>query len=274
MKKILLLFLSCFSCTIAEAQTTPPLFQGSDDVQLFRQALMERVTEVYYSDGYTPDDLIHYFWMNFTIDTLGRCIDLEIPDTCRRQTIIVKERTLELLRTALAGIDSFQPATERGEKVPSRQTMEYDFAYIPEVSANYKTIKTKDMEEQERRMIWTHEYVQIYTNGYGNIVLLFEDEKEKPLAVGRKMNEINEEAYMNGYNWDAFLNYYLAENAPDILESIDSDPEAGTYAAYFEESEENEEKAKRFANIIISLIENEEEIYKILREKGDEIEWD
>ena len=107
MKKILLLFLSCFSCTIAEAQTTPPLFQGSDDVQLFRQALMERVTEVYYSDGYTPDDLIHYFWMNFTIDTLGRCIDLEIPDTCRRQTIIVKERTLELLRTALAGIDSF-----------------------------------------------------------------------------------------------------------------------------------------------------------------------
>ena len=123
MKKILLLFLSCFSCTIAEAQTTPPLFQGSDDVQLFRQALMERVTEVYYSDGYTPDDLIHYFWMNFTIDTLGRCIDLEIPDTCRRQTIIVKERTLELLRTALAGIDSFQPATERGEKVPSRQTM-------------------------------------------------------------------------------------------------------------------------------------------------------
>lgn len=127
MKKILLLFLSCFSCTIAEAQTTPPLFQGSDDVQLFRQALMERVTEVYYSDGYTPDDLIHYFWMNFTIDTLGRCIDLEIPDTCRRQTIIVKERTLELLRTALAGIDSFQPATERGEKVPSRQTMEYDY---------------------------------------------------------------------------------------------------------------------------------------------------
>lgn len=125
MKKILLLFLSCFSCTIAEAQTTPPLFQGSDDVQLFRQALMERVTEVYYSDGYTPDDLIHYFWMNFTIDTLGRCIDLEIPDTCRRQTIIVKERTLELLRTALAGIDSFQPATERGEKVPYRQTMEY-----------------------------------------------------------------------------------------------------------------------------------------------------
>lgn len=116
MKKILLLFLSCFSCTIAEAQTTPPLFQGSDDVQLFRQALMERVTEVYYSDGYTPDDLIHYFWMNFTIDTLGRCIDLEIPDTCRRQTIIVKERTLELLRTAFGRNRFFSARDGKGRK--------------------------------------------------------------------------------------------------------------------------------------------------------------
>lgn len=160
MKKILLLFLSCFSCTIAEAQTTPPLFQGSDDVQLFRQALMERVTEVYYSDGYTPDDLIHYFWMNFTIDTLGRCIDLEIPDTCRRQTIIVKERTLELLRTALAGIDSFQPATERGEKVPYRQTMEYNFAYIPEVTtpACFKKSEPNDLTVFEKYIAKRVEY--------------------------------------------------------------------------------------------------------------------
>lgn len=160
MKKILLLFLSCFSCTIAEAQTTPPLFQGSDDVQLFRQALMERVTEVYYSDGYTPDDLIHYFWMNFTIDTLGRCVDLEIPDTCRRQTIIVKERTLELLRTALAGIDSFQPATERGEKVPYRQTMEYNFAYIPEVTtpACFKKSEPNDLTVFEKYIAKRVEY--------------------------------------------------------------------------------------------------------------------
>ena len=119
-----------------------------------------------------------------------------------------------------------------------------------------------------------NEYVQIYTNGSGNIVLLFQNEVEKTLAIGEQMNEINEEAYMNGYNWDAFFNYYLEENAPDILESMESDPEAGSYAAYFEDTAENEQKAKRFADIIISLIENEEEIYKILREKGDEIEWD
>ena len=124
------------------------------------------------------------------------------------------------------------------------------------------------MATTEERDIFNNEYVQIYTNGSGNIVLLFQNEVEKT------MNEINEGAYMNGYNWDAFFNYYLEENAPDILESLESDPEAGSYAAYFEDTAENEQKAKRFADIIISLIENEEEIYKILREKGDEIEWD
>jgi hypothetical protein len=88
------------------------------------------------------------------------------------------------------------------------------------------------------------------------------------------MNEINECAYMNGYNRDAFFNHCLAKNAPDILDSIESDPEAGSYVAYFEDSEENEKKARRFASLIISLIENEDEIYAILREEGDEIEWD
>ena len=121
------------------------------------------------------------------------------------------------------------------------------------------------MATTEERDIFNNEYVQIYTNGSGNIVLLFQNEVEKTLAIGEQMNEINEEAYMNGYNWDAFFN---------ILESMESDPEAGSYAAYFEDTAENEQKAKRFADIIISLIENEEEIYKILREKGDEIEWD
>ena len=76
------------------------------------------------------------------------------------------------------------------------------------------------MATKEERVILEHEYVHIYTSGQGNIVLYFGNENEKPLAVGRKMNEINEEAYMNGYNWDAFFNYYLAENAPDIRRPV------------------------------------------------------
>lgn len=129
------------------------------------------------------------------------------------------------------------------------------------------------METASERVILTHEYVCVKA-WEGSIVLYFENEQEKPLAVGRKMYEIDENAYMNGYNWDAFFNYYLAENAPDILESLESDPEAGSYVAYFEDAEENERKALRFARTILSLIEGEEELCRIVRERGDEIEWD
>lgn len=118
-----------------------------------------------------------------------------------------------------------------------------------------------------------HDYVQI-EKGDGTVSVLFSNEDDKPMEIGEKMCEINENAYMNGYNWDALLRYYLAENAPELLEGLDSDPEAGSYAAYYELTDENERKAERLAGIIVSLIENEDALYRLVREKGDEIEWE
>lgn len=106
------------------------------------------------------------------------------------------------------------------------------------------------------------------------IYVMFNNEDDKPFAVGEKMNEANEEAYMNGYNWDALFNYYLAKHAPELLEGLEPDPEAGSYMAYYAPTPENEAKAKKFVEIIASLVENEEELCRIVREEGDEIEWD
>ena len=102
----------------------------------------------------------------------------------------------------------------------------------------------------------------------------FYNEMTKPLAIGEKMYAINKEAYMNGYNWDAFFNYYLAKYAPDVAVKLDSDPEAGSYMAMYPLTPENEVRAEKFVKIITELIENEEELYRIGREEGDEIEWD
>lgn len=117
------------------------------------------------------------------------------------------------------------------------------------------------------------DYVSVYKSGKW-VGVSFNNEHDKPFAIGEKMNEQNELAYMNGYNWDAFFNYYLSENAPELLDGLEPDPEAGSYSAYYELSEENERKAERFAEIIESLIENEDELCRIVREHGDEIEWD
>lgn len=118
------------------------------------------------------------------------------------------------------------------------------------------------------------EYINIINHDDGSIALCFDIENEKIIEIGDEMNDMVEEAYMNGYNWDAFLHSYLIENAPDILEGMDTDPEAGSYVAYYEGSQENEARAIRFANIIISLIEDRGKLFEFLRERGDNIEWD
>ena len=52
------------------------------------------------------------------------------------------------------------------------------------------------------------DYVKIMK--YGNIInLTFNIEQDKPFDIGEKMNEICADAYMNGYNWEAFFNYCL-----------------------------------------------------------------
>ena len=107
-----------------------------------------------------------------------------------------------------------------------------------------------------------------------HISISFYVENKEILTIGEKMNEINEEAYMNGYNWEAFFNYYLAKNAPDVLDGMESDPEAGMYSAYYKKTPENKLKAEKFMKIICSLVDGEEELYRVVKEEGDEIEWD
>ncbi|MDR1483095.1 MAG: immunity 51 family protein [Synergistaceae bacterium] len=107
-----------------------------------------------------------------------------------------------------------------------------------------------------------------------SVSVCFYIEQDKPFAIGERMNEINEDAYMNGYNWEAFFNYYLPKYAPDVTENMETDPEAGMYVAYYPLTPENEARADAFVEIIRGLIENEEELFRIVREECDEIGWD
>lgn len=117
------------------------------------------------------------------------------------------------------------------------------------------------------------DYVKILK--YGKIInLTFYIEHDKPFEIGEKMNGIYEKAYMNGYNWEAFLNYYLEKKSPEVLEGIEMDPEAGILTAYYDNTLGNEEKAEKLKNIIIDLIENEEKLYKVLKDEGSKINWD
>ncbi len=107
-----------------------------------------------------------------------------------------------------------------------------------------------------------------------SITITFFIENDEIMKIGSKMNEINEEAYMNGYNWSAFFETYLEKNHPHILEGLEDDSEAGMYCGYYNISDENEKKAIEFEKVINLLVENEEQIYKFIEEYGEEINWD
>ena len=117
------------------------------------------------------------------------------------------------------------------------------------------------------------DYLSVYSD-IENISLVFNIVNENILKIKEEIEKINPDAYMNGYNWEAFINYYLEKQSPDVLVDMDSDPEADIYAVYYENTEKNYGKVRKLAEIIEYLVENPEDIYEIVREHGGEIEWD
>lgn len=57
-----------------------------------------------------------------------------------------------------------------------------------------------------------------------SISVCFYIEQDKPFAIGEQMAEINEDAYMNGYNWESFFSYYLSTYAPEVGVGMKTDP--------------------------------------------------
>ena len=95
------------------------------------------------------------------------------------------------------------------------------------------------------------------------------------MTLGDKMNEICDQAYMNGYNWDAFLNSYIEENKPELLELIDSDPEADMYCVYINDvNDDTKAMAEELAAMLESFLSDEGAVLSFLKSNEDNIEWD
>ena len=118
-----------------------------------------------------------------------------------------------------------------------------------------------------------NDYVSVCRDG-DNVGISFDVEAEKPFRVGEQMNAAHEMAYMNGYNWAALLDWYLAQRDPALLEGLEHDPEAGSYAGYYHLTPENEVKAAKVVELIRALVEDGEEACRLVREHGGDIEWD
>ncbi len=102
---------------------------------------------------------------------------------------------------------------------------------------------------------------------------VFNIKEDKVFHIRHKINQINEDAYMNGYNREALLNYYLEEKCANLLDEMDVDSEASTYVAYYHLTKESIEKSKKAMSLMTEFIENEEKLFEFVIENNNEILW-
>ena len=128
MRKIISLIL-CLISLPAAAQIIPPRYAGSDDPDVFRKQFEKKVTKVMKRDGYRIEELSHELLMKFTIDTLGRCVDVQYPDSLGGVRFNPTQRSRELLNTAIIGIEPFHPGIQGRPKNPvcAKNADQYEF---------------------------------------------------------------------------------------------------------------------------------------------------
>ena len=100
------------------------------------------------------------------------------------------------------------------------------------------------------------------------------NEHDGLFALGEQINAKHEEAYMNGYNWDALIRYYVGQKDPALMREVETDPEAGMFAAYMSFSPENLEKMKRFEVHVRAMLADDKALMQFIDDHCDEIEWD
>jgi hypothetical protein len=99
-------------------------------------------------------------------------------------------------------------------------------------------------------------------------------ENDALFSLGERINARYEDAYMNGYNWDALIRCYVANADPDLMDEVQADPEAGMYSAFMTYSPENLKKMKRFESHIRKMLADEKLLMDFIEEHHDEIDWD
>lgn len=100
------------------------------------------------------------------------------------------------------------------------------------------------------------------------------NEHEDLFALGERINEKHEQAYMNGYNWDALIRFYVGQKDPNLMAEVGTDPEAGMFSAYMSYSPENLEKMKRFEALVREMVSSDDELIAFVDAHVEEIEWD
>ena len=109
---------------------------------------------------------------------------------------------------------------------------------------------------------------------HNSIAVCVYNENDELFEFGERINKQFDQAYMNGYNWDALITYYVNSVDSDLMAEINTDPEAGMFSAYIEYNQDNLYKMKRFEAHIRTMLSDEAILLKFITDNYEKIEWD
>ncbi|MBS1624843.1 MAG: hypothetical protein JST83_12530 [Bacteroidetes bacterium] len=119
------------------------------------------------------------------------------------------------------------------------------------------------------------DYIQFIKNEKeGSVSVRFDIKSDKIAALGDKIKAVNGGVAMNGSGWEALLEWYLDEFYPGVSGGMGSNSVAGMYKAYYKLTPANEKKAEQLAEVLSDMVENDSKLIDLLKERGEEIDWD
>lgn len=97
---------------------------------------------------------------------------------------------------------------------------------------------------------------------------------EKCVKIGNHINEIHDAADMNGYNWETLFLYYLTKHNPAYLVGVGTESEADKFVLYAPDIEGFQGNFRDMEKIFTDLLENPDDLYRLVSLEGDLIQWD
>lgn len=108
---------------------------------------------------------------------------------------------------------------------------------------------------------------------YGQLSLCVYIDRDELFRLGERITERFPDAYMNGYSWSSLISCYVSEVDPELMDEVETDPEAGMVAVYMNYSEENLVKMRRFESHVLAMLADEAALMAFVETHYGDIEW-
>lgn len=115
------------------------------------------------------------------------------------------------------------------------------------------------------------DYLDFYEHN-GDVVLTINVDSDYLIKIGKEIEELCNEAYMNGYNWEVFIYFYIFKRSEELLNGLQFDSEAAMFVAIYEKKQKK--SAKKLYELFSMLLENPKEIHDFLKQYCNEIKWE